>query len=143
MRIRFVLLCLCLGWPLAGWGEDRSSGDVSNITEYLEGKFQLPAPPLPAAPARSNDFVAADGRIFRNAQVWKSEPDGLTFHHDEGLTKLEFPLLPEAWRQKYGYDPEAAATYRQAVADAVREAERNQQLLREQIAAERAKPNPE
>ena len=143
MRIRFVLLCLCLGWPLAGWGEDRSSGDVSNITEYLEGKFQLPAPPLPAAPPGSNDFVAADGRIFRNVQVWKREPDGLTLHHDEGLTKLEFSLLPEDWQKKYGYDPEAAAAYQRLLADAFKEAERNQQLLRDEIAADRAKQNPE
>ncbi len=137
------MFCLCLGWPLAGWGGDPPANDVSNITEYLEGKFQIPEQPLPETPPGSNDLVAADGRIFRNAQVWKSEPDGLTFHHDEGLTKLEFPLLPEAWRQKYGYDPEAAAAYRQLVADAIREADRTQQMLREQIAADRAKPNPE
>ena len=137
------MFCLCLGWPLAGWGGDLPANDVSNITDYLEGKFQIPEQPLPAAPPGSNDLVAADGRIFRNAQVWKSEPDGLTFHHDEGLTKLEFPLLPEAWRQKYGYDPEAAAAYRQAVAEAIRAAERTQQMLREQIAADRAEPNAE
>ena len=143
MRICFVLLCLCLGGPLAAWGEDLASGDVSNITEYLEGKFQLPAPSLADAPPSSNDLAAADGRIFRNVQVWKREPDGLTLHHDEGLTKLEFSLLPEDWQKKYGYDPEAAAAYQRLLADAFKEAERNQQLLRDEIAADRAKQNPE
>ena len=128
---------------MAAWGEDLASGDVSNITEYLQGKFQIPAQPVPAAPPGSNDLVAADGRIFRNAQVWKREPDGLTLRHDEGLTKLEFPLLPEDWRKKYGYDPEAAAAYRRLLADAIKEAERNQQMLREHIAADRARQNRE
>ena len=154
MRIRCAMLCVCLGWPLAGRGEEASTnlavqrddgagrciqpaGDATNITEYLQGKFRIPAPP------GSNDLATADGRIYRNVQVWKSEPDGLTLRHDEGLAKLEFPQLPEDWRQKYEYDPEAAADYRRTVAAAVQEAERNQQALREQIAAERAKPIPE
>ena len=108
----------------------------------MQEKFQIPAPPEPAAPPGSNDLATADGRIYRNVQVWKSEPDGVTIRHDEGLTKVEFPLLPEDWQKKYQYDPETAAAYRRAVADAVQEAERVQQLLREQIAAERAKPVP-
>ena len=135
MRIRSALLCLCLGWPLAGWGEDPPAGDVTNITAYLETKFQLPAPETPPG---SNDLVTTDGRIFRNVQVWKNEPDGVTFRHDEGLTKLEFPLLPADWQKKYGYDPEAAATYQRVVADAVQEAERTQQQLRQQMQAEQA-----
>ena len=157
MQIRRVLLCLFWGWPLAGWGEDpatsvspadanafvRPAGDVSNITEYLEQKFQIPARPVSEAPPGSNDVVTTDGRIFRNVQVWKTEPDGLTLRHDAGLTKLEFPLLPEDWQKKYGYDPEQAATYQRGVADAMQEAARNQQLLREQIAADRAKETPE
>ena len=143
MRIRFALLGLFLG-PLVGWGAEpvplagqteaaavvQPAGDMSNITEYLEHKFQIPEA---VAPPGSNDLVTADGRIFRNVQVWKNEPDGVTIHHDEGLTKLEFPLLPEAWQKKYGYDPEAAAAYQRAVAEAIREAERNQQMFREQL----------
>lgn len=132
MRFRLALLCLCLGWPLGAWGED-----VTNITEYLEKKFQVPAPP------GSNDLVTADGQIYRNVQVWNIEPDGLTLRHDAGLTKVEFPLLPEAWQKKYEYDPEMAATYKREVADAVAEAEQNQRLLREENVAARAKPIPE
>ncbi len=128
MRIRCVVLCVCLGWPLATWGADlKAAGDVTNITEYLEKKFQVQAPP------GSNDLAAADGRIFCNAQVWKVEPDGLTLRHAEGLDKVEFPLLPEACRQQYGYDPEAAATYQRSIAAAVAAAERSQRILREQI----------
>ena len=161
MRIGFAILCLYLGWPLAGRGEDqipstgqadtnlgvprgdregraaKPAGDVTNITEYLQEKFRIPARPVSAAPPGSNDLAAADGQVYRNVQVWKIEPDGLTLRHDEGLTKLEFPLLPEAWQKKYGYDPQMAATYQRTVTAAIAEAERNQQLLREQIKSSR------
>ena len=132
MRIGCAILCLCLGWPLAGRGEDlKSAGDVTNITAYLEGKFGIPAPP------GSNDLVAADGQVYRNVQVWKNEPDGLTIRHDGGLVRLEFPLLPEDWQKKYGYDPEMAEDYKRTVAAALQEAEQAQQMLREQIRTSR------
>lgn len=150
MRIRYALLCVSLGWPLIGRGQAgapnsagqrqvpdgmalKSAGDVTNITEFLEEKFRIPASPAPDAPPGANDVATADGRVYRNAQVWKVEPDGLTLRHAEGLAKVEFSLLPEAWRQQYGYDPEAAAAYQQAVAAAVAEAERSQRILREQL----------
>ncbi len=157
MRIRCALLSLFLALPLAGRaetnisvrsleGEDvltKPAGDVSNVSEYLEEKFQIPAQPVPETPPGSNDLATVDGRIYRNVQVWKAEPDGLTIRHDEGLTKLAFPLLPEDWQKKYDYDPETAAAYQRVLADAFKEAERNQQMLREQINAARAKPAAE
>lgn len=136
MGIRRALFCACAGWALAVRGQEPSgradvavppAHDATNVSEYLQEKFRLAPPPGPG------DVVAADGQVYRNVQVWKAEPDGLTLRHDEGLTKLEFPQLPEEWRRKYGYDPEAAAAYRRAVADALREAERIQQTLREQM----------
>ena len=167
MRIRSALLCVCLGWPLGGWGADlaavtgqadtnvvvprpdpegiylKSAGDVTNITEYLQEKFRIPAQPVLAPPPGSNDVATADGRIYRNVQVWKIEPDGLTLRHAEGLDKVEFPLLPEAWQKKYEYDPEMAAAYQRAVAAAFAEAERNQRILRGPDAAAPAKPMAE
>ncbi len=158
MRIRCVLFCMCLGWPLAGWGEDltasaspadtnrvvqrsdqedvsiKPAGDAADISEYLQEKFRIPAGPVSEAPPGSNDVATTDGQIYRNVQVWKVEPDGLTFRHDEGLTKVDFPLLPEEWQKKYEYDPELSAAYQRAVAAAFEEAERNQRIFREQNA---------
>ena len=148
MRLRLAFLIGCLGWPLAGCGDDppaappptdavvQPGGDVSDITAYLEEKFRMPAPPAPETPPGSNDVVATAGRIFRNVQPWKVEPDGVTFRHDEGLTKLEFPLLPEEWQKKYAYDPAEAAAYQRVMADAMQEAERTQQKLRQQMQSE-------
>ena len=146
MGIRWALLCVCAGWPLASQGEEPAgragvsipaAGDMTNVSEYLQGKFRLAPPP------GSNDLATADGQVYRNVQVWKAEPDGLTLRHDEGLTKLAFPQLPEEWRKRYGYDPESAAAYRRLVADAMQEAERTQQLLREQMQADLAAPGGE
>jgi len=116
-----------------GGTDVRSAGDVTDVSEYLQAKFQIPASPVPETPPGSNDLATTDGQMYRNVQVWKVEPDGLTIRHDEGLTKLEFPLLPEDWQKKYEYDPESAAAYRRALAAACEEAERNKKILREQI----------
>ena len=167
MRIRCAIFCLCLGWSSIGRGEDlatsmnptdasgivqssdrggtdvRSAGDVTDVSEYLQAKFQIPASPAPETPPGSNDLTTTDGQIYRNVQTWKVEPDGVTFRHDEGLTKLEFPLLPEDWRKRYAYDPEEAAAYRRVMADAMQEAERTQQQLRQQMQSELDAQKPE
>ena len=164
MRIGCAILCLCLGWPLSGRGEDQipatdqaetnlvvprgareglvaqPASDVTNITEYLQEKFRIPARPVSETPPGSNDLATADGQVYRTVQVWKVEPDGLILRHAEGLDKVEFLQLPEEWRRKYGYDPELAAVYQRAVAVAAAEAERNQRLLREQMAPASAAP---
>ena len=69
------------------------------------------ATPAPDAPLGSNDLVAIDGQIFRNVDVRRVEPDGLTFHHAGGVTKLRFPSLPKDIQKKYGYDAQAAMKY--------------------------------
>ena len=111
----------------------------ADIPEDLQEKFRAPPKQVLETPLGSNDLAAADGRIYRNVQVRKIEPDGLTLRHDAGLTKLAFPLLPEDWQRKYEYDPQKAANYERATAAARAQAERDRQALRERNAAERAK----
>ena len=60
----------------------------------------------------ANDLVTAYGQIFRHVEITREEPDGLTFRHDGGVTKVGFPALPEDVRQKYKYDPVAGWQYR-------------------------------
>ena len=111
----------------------------ADIPEDLQEKFRTPPKPALETPLGSNDLAAADGRIYRNVQVRKIEPDGLTLRHDAGLTKLAFPLLPEDWQRKYEYDPQQAARYERATAAARAQAERDRQALREQNAAARSR----
>lgn len=239
MRIRYAFLCLCLGWPLAGWGEDlttltgltytnitvqrydwegifiKHSGGISkiyyseiqadqrdhyrkmapepavaekpapvlpadvgsndlvtksgqvyrnaavrrveaeavliyyeggmakvpftDIPDELQEKFRTPPKPALEIPLGSNDVATTDGQVYRNIQVRKIEPDGLTIQHEAGLTKLEFPLLPNDWQKKYEYDPQKASAYKRAMAVAREHVEKDQQAVRAQNAAAQAK----
>jgi hypothetical protein len=53
----------------------------------------------------------ADGTVFTNVFVTRVEPDGLSYMHDQGVTKVFFHELSEEIRQRYHYDPVLAVTY--------------------------------
>lgn len=87
----------------------------------------VPVPPQPPGP---NDFIAVDGQIFRNVEVLKTEPDGLTFRHAGGVTKRRFVSLPEDLRKRYGYDPEAEKKYLREQSDEKKRAENDEATRR-------------
>ncbi len=90
----------------------------SAIPRALHEKYRTGMPVVPDPPPGANDLVATYGQIFRNIEIRRVEPDGLTFHHDGGVTKLWFPALPEELRQKHGYEPAAAWKYQRETAAA-------------------------
>ena len=49
-----------------------------------------------------------DGRTFNNCKVLKVEADGVTFSHDEGITKVLFSFLPPNVQKQFDYDPQKA-----------------------------------
>ena len=53
-------------------------------------------------------LTTLDGRTFTNCKVLKVESDGVTFSHDEGITKVLYPLLPPNVQKQFGYDPKQA-----------------------------------
>jgi hypothetical protein len=83
------------------------------------------------------DLVAEDGMVYRNAQVRRIEPDGLTVSHDGGLTKIPFSRLSDELRRTYEYDPDEAERYRRTRLLEDQKAERDRQALRERLKAER------
>lgn len=91
---------------------------------------------VPDVPSGSNDLMTVDGQVFRNIEIRRVEPDGLTFRHDGGVTKVLFPSLPEEVRQQHGYDSEAARRYQ-------REEARKKALLEEYARHVRQKNNPQ
>lgn len=113
---------------------------LSDIPEEMREKFRTVSPP-PASdiPPGTNDFVTADGQIYRNVQVRHIEPDGLTFHHDGGVTKVNFTALPEELQKKYEYDPKAAVAYQKAMTEAKKQAEKDQAAIRAQNEGARQK----
>lgn len=65
-----------------------------------------------AATSNSNNLgsiTTLDGRSYQNCKVLKVESDGVTFSHDEGITKVLYPFLPPSIQKQFGYDPQQAA----------------------------------
>lgn len=83
----------------------------------MRDKYRTATPVAPDVPPGTNDLVTNDGYIFRHVEIRSVEPDGLTFHHDGGVTKLMFASLPEEIRKQHGYDPKAAAKYQRDIAN--------------------------
>ena len=66
-----------------------------------------------AATVRAQELVVSrDGQVLRNARVEHVDPDGITYRHNAGDTKLAFEDLPESVRRANGYDPKRAADFR-------------------------------
>ena len=111
----------------------------SELSEEQREHYRVVPRATPETPPGTNDLVAADGRIYRNVRVRRIEPDALTFHHDEGVTKVAFELLSEDVQKKYEYNSKAAAAYRRDMAAAQEQAERDRQANRAQNDAARRK----
>ncbi len=94
-------------------GHDGGTARVyfSEIPKSLWKKYQTGMRLVPDVPAGANDFVANNGQVFRNVEITRVEPDGITLRHDGGRTKLWFPSLTEEQQQKFQYDPIAARKY--------------------------------
>ncbi|HOU22438.1 MAG: hypothetical protein KBC66_04975 [Kiritimatiellae bacterium] len=90
------------------------------IPPALHEKYRKEMPVQPDPPPDADDLVTTYGQIFRNIKITRVEPDGLTFHHDGGVTKLWFPSLPEELRREHGYDPVVAWKYQREMAAASR-----------------------
>ncbi len=57
------------------------------------------------------ELATADGTFRTNAFITCVEPDGLSYMHGQGVTKLFFRELSEDVQRKYNYDPAIAAVY--------------------------------
>ena len=92
--------------------EGLSTVSFAAIPLALHEKYRTGTPLDPDPEPGANDLVTAYGQVFRNVEILREEPDGLTFRHDGGVTKVGFPALKEEVRQKYKYDPIAGWQYR-------------------------------
>jgi hypothetical protein len=77
----------------------------------LQEKYRSETPVVPDPAPGASDIVTTYGQIFRNTEILNVEPDGLTFRHAGGVTKLGFPALGEELQKKHGYDPIVAWKY--------------------------------
>jgi hypothetical protein len=53
-------------------------------------------------------FTTLDGHTYSNCKVLKVDQDGVTFSHEDGITKILFPLMPPNIQKLFNYDPQKA-----------------------------------
>jgi hypothetical protein len=59
----------------------------------------------------ADDFTLINGKQYKGVTVTRVEPDGIMVMTDTGIEKLYFTWLPKEVQQKYGYNPQVAASY--------------------------------
>jgi len=64
------------------------------------------APPAPPPVIKLGTIVTLDGRAYQQCQLLKVEPDGITFSHAEGITKVMFRFLPLELQKRFGHHDE-------------------------------------
>jgi hypothetical protein len=72
-----------------------------------------------AAEAASNsasigNITTLDNHSYTNCKVLKVEEDGVTFTHDDGITKILYPMMPPSLQAKFGYTPQQAVAQTEA-----------------------------
>ncbi|MBN2161860.1 MAG: hypothetical protein JXR25_06565 [Pontiellaceae bacterium] len=50
------------------------------------------------------EFTLPDGKVLKNAFVWRRNSEGLMIIHDDGQFFLNYKTLPDAWRKAYAID---------------------------------------
>jgi hypothetical protein len=57
------------------------------------------------------------GKTYRQCQIVRVHPDGVSFRHANGAAKVLFTDLSKEWRTRLGYDADKAAAYQRELAD--------------------------
>lgn len=67
------------------------------------------------------------GKKYENCTVVKVHPDGVSFRHATGAARVLFTDLSSSWREKWGYDPNLAASYQDEI-EAKRQAQADRRV---------------
>jgi hypothetical protein len=83
------------------------------------------------------------GKTYRQCEIVKVHPDGVSFTHAAGAAKILFTDLSKEWRTRLGYDSEKASVYQKELAEkrqqlAAAKVKREQELSQAMAQAEQA-----
>lgn len=73
--------------------------------------------------ASAEDIKTLTGQEYKEATITRVEPDGIVLMYSAGIVKIPFAELPPELQKKYGYNPQAAQSYRAQVDQAAAERE--------------------
>ncbi len=65
--------------------------------------------------AGAENIKTVDGKEYKKTTNTRAEPDGLMITFSGGIVKIPFPELPQELRDRYHFDPKAAAQFRQQI----------------------------
>ncbi len=65
-----------------------------------------------AGVAVCEDIKTLDHKVYKNATITRTEPDGIVIQYSAGIVKIPFTDLPEEFSKRYDYDPEEAKTFK-------------------------------
>ena len=66
--------------------------------------------------ASALNITNTSGKVFKNARVKETRPDGIKVFHSRGLEIIPFNELSEALQQQYGYNQKQAKEFKQGKA---------------------------
>ena len=73
---------------------------------------------LPATVMATIDRITTiRGKSYRQCEIVRVHPDGVSFTHANGAAKILFTDLPESWRKRLGYSPAKAEAYEKELAE--------------------------
>src|ERR1035441_10683761 len=106
MRTNIVIIALWVAFSGGAIGQTNPMAMTTNVVAAKE------AAPTPA----TNEIVTAFGATYKDVEILKVEPNGLTISYAParggiGVIKIPFDELPGDLRTKYGYDFEKASAY--------------------------------
>lgn len=78
----------------------------------MKKKLLLVALSMAAFPsAFAEDIRTTDGKFYRNADVIRSDPEGIFLSTSDGIIQVPFEVLSTQIKKRFGYDPEKAAKF--------------------------------
>lgn len=72
------------------------------------------APCAKGGDAKPFDLTTVYGETFHGCRILKVTPSAVTVAHDEGVARVSFTLLSEAWKERFNYDPDKAGEFEKA-----------------------------
>ena len=84
----------------------KSSAPTTNATPATTAATPgAPAAQIPTVGSDLGDITSLAGKTFLHCKLLKIEPDGVTFSHQVGITKVLFTDMTPDDQKRFGYDP--------------------------------------
>lgn len=88
---------------------------TSTVSSSRADETNAPAMGVKTNKSGKLTIITIKGITYENCKLLRVEPDGISYSCTRGVVKLPFSELPPEYAARYGYNPQAAGEYAQAV----------------------------